>query len=165
MKKLDQLREGFQRLWENVAEEWQEFKEKAGRALTRFQLPLSKAEDEPEELGIARGGSRWGILAGEVKEGDSQVVVRLEVPGMEREDFELEVMGTHLLVRGEKRFAREQNRGHYFLMERAYGSFERLVPLPSQVDANGAKATYRRGVLEVTLPKAARESHRRIAIS
>ena len=163
MSKLDQLRDSVSRLWDNVAEEWQELKEKTGRALTSFRLP-SRSEGEPRELEVARRGSRWGLLAGEVEEGDREIVVRLEVPGMERDDFELEVVGNHLLVRGEKRFEREQKRGHYYLMERAYGSFERAVPLPAPVDHDGAKAAYRRGVLEVTLPKSPEANRRRIAI-
>ena len=61
--------------------------------------------------------------------------------------------GRYLTVRGEKRLQREERRGRYHVMECAYGGFERAVALPAEVDDGGARASYRRGVLQVVLPK------------
>jgi hypothetical protein len=54
-----------------------------------------------------------------------------------------------LIVRGEKKLAREETRGHYHVMERAYGQFERAIRLPAPVENDGAKASYRVGVLTI----------------
>jgi len=68
-------------------------------------------------------------------------------------------------VRGEKRVQKDQREGRYHVMECAYGSFERAVPLPVDVDGNNATAQYRRGVLTVTLPKHERARARRIEVN
>ena len=104
----------------------------------------------------------WGVLAAEVFDGDDSVVVRLEVPGMEKANFDLQVLDNHLRVRGEKRVERERNEGSYHVTECAYGAFERTIPLPEGAESNNARATYSNGVLRVELPKA--ESRHRRAI-
>jgi HSP20 family protein len=102
---------------------------------------------------VMENAPRWGLLAAEIKEDDETVTVQLEAPGMEAKDFDLEVVGDILVIRGEKRVEREQRGGHYYMMERAYGRFERALPLPTEVDEGKANAKYQRGVLWVSLPK------------
>jgi HSP20 family protein len=63
-----------------------------------------------------------------------------------------------------KKVAREETRGHYYVMERAYGRFERAIKLPARVDDASARARYRRGVLTVSLPKIDGPRGRRIAV-
>jgi HSP20 family protein len=96
----------------------------------------------------------WALLAGEVFEDERRVVVRLEVPGLEAKDLDLEVRDDVLVVRGEKRFEHEGNEGPYRLLQRAYGRLQRTVPLPAAVQADKPKAAYRNGMLKVELPKA-----------
>jgi HSP20 family protein len=91
--------------------------------------------------------------------------IRLEIPGMNADDFEIQVRGRSLTVAGEKRVEREENQGRYHIMERAYGRFERSVPLPSEVDEGGAQANYKNGVLTVTLPKTKETLERRIRVT
>lgn len=164
MSSLEDLREGLGHAWDNVAEGWRELWRRAGQAITRFRPPNPKEDAEPEEVRLARICPRWGLVPAEVYNGDDQVVVRLEAPGLEREDFKLEVRGDVLWIRGEKRLEREARSGEYFLTERAYGRFERAVPLPAGVDQGSAKARYRRGVLTVTLPKSKSEAKQRIRV-
>jgi HSP20 family protein len=127
----------------------------ASGALTRFRpgapdtLPAPRDVDD-ETLGR---GALWAMIGGDVYEDDRQVVVRLEAPGMEKDDFQLEVRGDALRVRGEKRFQRESSEGRWRVVQCAYGSFERVVPLPAAVQPEGARASYRNGVLRVELPK------------
>ncbi|GIX30875.1 MAG: hypothetical protein KatS3mg124_1347 [Porticoccaceae bacterium] len=78
---------------------------------------------------------------------------------MDPEDFDVEVVDDWLVIRGEKRFEREETRGNWRVAECAYGSFERAIPLPAAVDPERARAQYRKGVLRVELPK--RQSERR----
>jgi HSP20 family protein len=106
----------------------------------------------------------WGLLAVDVFDDDERVVVRLEAPGMRKEDFRLEVRDDVLWVEGEKRFEREATRGHYRLMQCAYGRFQRAIGLPVPVRGEKARATYKDGVLRVELPKAESARTRRIEV-
>jgi HSP20 family protein len=91
--------------------------------------------------------------------------VNLEVPGMEAGDFDIEVVEDLLVIRGEKRVEREDTGGgRYFLLERAYGAFERAIHLPAEVEQDRAEANYRRGVLSVSLPKRNRHWSRRVSV-
>jgi HSP20 family protein len=74
------------------------------------------------------------------------------------------VLDNMLIVRGEKRMQREREDGNYHIVECAYGSFERAIPLPAEVDANKAKADYKRGVLKVELPKLKEEKSTSIKV-
>lgn len=164
MNGLQQVRRGLGRAWDNVLEGWQHLRENAAGAITRFFPPKEGGEVETAEDRIALRSSRWGVMAAEVEETEDQVLVRLEAPGMDPDDFHLHVEEDHLVVSGEKRVEQEENRGRYHVLESAYGRFERVIPLPAAVDDDQAKASYRRGVLRVTLPKAARARRRQIRV-
>ncbi len=164
MNALDQVREGLGRAWDTLAEGWRELRDRASDALTRFHPPTSKGEVETREERVARSGSRWGLLAAEVSDDDDTVEVRLEVPGMDASDFSIHVDDDLLVVSGEKRVARDERRGQYRVMERAYGRFQRTVPLPCAVDDAKAKATYTNGVLHLSLPKSETSRRKRIPV-
>jgi HSP20 family protein len=164
MSTLDQIRDGFNQAVDSLARGWHQLREHAGQALTRFQPGSGEGPVQSVEEGVMRNASRWGVLASEVRETDDDVIVGLEIPGMEPDDFQIDVVNDYLVVRGEKRLAREEARGRFYVMERAYGRFERAVPLPAPVDPQGAKARYRNGVLTVTLPKNPRLRGRRIPV-
>ncbi len=161
---LNELKAGLSRAWESVAEGWTQLQERAGEALTRFYPAQSDRPEAAAEERTALRGARWSLLAAEVRDDDGEILVKLEIPGMDPDDFEIEARDGHLIVRGHKRVEREEKRGDYYLMERAYGSFQRVVPLPADVDDAQAKAQYSRGVLSVRLPKNARAKTRRIEV-
>lgn len=164
MSTLEQLRSGFLgRAWEAVAEGWRHLRERASEALTRFR-PAEGGEVETAEDQAVRRAARWGLLAAEVSEEPDRVVVRVEAPGMEAEDFDVSVEDGYLVIRGEKRFRHVSRTGRYHLMECAYGRFERALALPVPVDMSRARARYRRGVLTVELPKTAEARTRRIEV-
>ncbi|MEQ8858683.1 MAG: Hsp20/alpha crystallin family protein [Pseudomonadales bacterium] len=164
MSTLDQIRQGFSRAWDSVAEGWREFRELAGDALTRFQPKTARGEVQTAEDRIVSRASRWGLLAAEVADDENSVQVMLEAPGLDAGDFEIEVRDDILIVRGEKKLAREETRGHYHVMERAYGYFERAIRLPAAVEDEDARANYRAGVLTISLPKSKSARPRRIAV-
>ena len=99
--------------------------------------------------------SGWAFMAADVFEDDEKVVVRLEAPGMQRDDFRVELHGDTVSVHGEKRFQRESGAGRYRVVQCAYGSFRREVLLPVRVQSDETKATYRDGVLRIELRKVA----------
>lgn len=151
------------RAWESLAEGWREVLSRGGNALTHF-VRGKEEEAAAEGAPLAKFPS-WGLIAGEVMETEKEIVVRVEVPGMEKEDCEISIVGNTLFLRGEKRFQREADEGTWHVMERAYGSFERAVPLPSNVDSDRAEAGYKNGVLTVRLPKTESASAKRIQVS
>lgn len=154
--RLDTVKSGVESLWGQVAEGWRHLIRSASGALTRFRpsreagLPAAAEVDDDAYL----PDFSWAMLGGDVFEDERRVVVRLEVPGMEKSDFGIEVTDDALRVSGEKRFRREGGDGRWRAVQCAYGSFRRTVPLPAAVIADQAKATYRDGVLRVELPKA-----------
>jgi HSP20 family protein len=163
--KVPELHKGVESLWGSVADGWQRLRHSASGAMTRF-LPgkvsdASKATP-PLESGLGPG---WGMVGSEVFEDDDRIVVRLEVPGLDKDDFDLQVIGDTLIVRGEKRFERESGDGRWRVMECAYGCFSRSVPLPGPVDGGKAQARYRHGVLRVELPRLASARPRRIEVA
>ncbi len=165
MSTLNQISEGFSKAWDSLSSGWREFRELAGDALTRFQPKPADMTDEGEQHRIVSRASRWGLLAAEVTDTDSEVAVMLEVPGLESNDFDIEVVSNVLVVRGEKKLSRERTSGQYHVMERAYGRFERAIQLPAAVDDSHAKASYKRGVLTVRLPKKEASKTRRIEVA
>ena len=119
---------------------------------------------QTHEERIARRSTRWGVLAAEVKMGDDAVHVDIEVPGMDADDFSISVHDDILVVRGEKKVQRQRTEGQFHVMERAYGAFERSVRLPTAVDESAAQADYKRGVLQITLPRSDSNKIRRIPV-
>ncbi|HXG29153.1 MAG TPA: Hsp20/alpha crystallin family protein [Nevskiales bacterium] len=153
--KLETLKESVSSFWDNVTEGWRHLMQSASGALTRFKpsentnLPSSDEVDDESYLPTRR----WAMLGGDVFEDERRLVVRLELPGMAKEDIAIEVCDDALVVSGEKRFARESTAGRWRVMQCAYGHFRRVVPLPAPVNAEGGSATYKNGVLRIELPK------------
>ncbi len=164
MSTLEQVRQGFRSLLDQVSEGWSHLRDLAGNALTHFTPARRTGEVETVADQIAQASPRWGLLTTEVQETDDEVIVRLEAPGMESEDFDLSVTDGYLVVRGEKRVEDSRKEGSFYIMECAYGQFERAIPLPAAVDESRARARYRRGVLTVTLPRQQGARRRRIKV-
>ncbi len=113
-------------------------------------------------LGLGRSLAAWPNV--EISETDREIRVTAEVPGMSEKDVELLVEDGVLTIRGENKSETEdKDRGY---SERYYGRFERRVALPSNVNEEGANATFGDGLLTVTLPKSAEaERGRRVPIN
>lgn len=135
--------------------------------MTKLAEHLKQGADQAWES-LAEGWlpfGGWDFMASDVFDDDDQVVVRIEAPGMRREDFNIELHDDTLTVWGEKRADRESSRGRYSVVQCAYGSFRRDVTLPVAVKAEKTKATYRDGVLRIELPKADEARARRITVN
>jgi HSP20 family protein len=90
----------------------------------------------------------------DVSETKDAVMVKAEVPGMDAKDIELSLHGEVLTLKGEKKQEQEERDEHYYRIERSYGAFARAVRLPMSVDGSTVAATFKNGLLTVTLPKA-----------
>jgi len=153
--RIESLKEGVESLWDNVADGWRQLTRSAAGALTRFKAGEETALPEKSAVDDAlwQPNRGWAMLGGEVFEDETRLVVRLEVPGMDKEAMQIEVRDDAVVITGEKRFERESSEGRWRVMQCAYGSFRRSVPLPVPVRADEARATYANGVLRVELPK------------
>lgn len=153
--KLDNLKENVSSLWDSVAEGWRHLWHSARNALTRFRpsekTQLPKAEEIDDRAFEPSYG--WAMVGGEVFEDENRVVVRVELPGIDKNDIDIRVQDHDLVISGEKRFASESTSGCWHRIECAYGSFTRVIPLPASVNSNEARASYRNGVLRIELPK------------
>jgi HSP20 family protein len=104
----------------------------------------------------SRFPSDWpGLLkpALDIQETDKQYRISLEVPGVEEKDIQLVLDDDVLTVRGEKRQEQEKTEGGYHRIERAYGSFQRALNLPEDANQDSIKASFKNGVLTVTIDK------------
>ena len=151
MSTLNDVRQHLNQTWHNMTEGWHQLYHRASQALTRFK-PL--ATDKPSSRTMPwQQNSHWGLLASDVEESADHITVRLEVPGMEKNDFDISVYDDALLVKGSKHYQHQEEQGRIHVHECAYGHFERVIPLPTAVDDQAAKAKYRRGVLTIQLAK------------
>lgn len=83
---------------------------------------------------------------------------------MDKNDLDIEVQGSALIVRGEKRFEKEETEGRYRVLQCAYGSFQRVVALPVPVVTDKAHASYKNGVLRIELPKTEAGAPRKLSV-
>lgn len=89
----------------------------------------------------------------DISETKGSLVVRVEVPGMEQKDTLISLQETLLTIKGEKRHEKDEQEERYHRVERAYGLFLRSIRLPVAVEASKVTATFKNGLLTVTLPK------------
>jgi HSP20 family protein len=105
-----------------------------------------------------------GYPAVDVGEKDGVVTIKAELPGLEPKDVEITIEGENLVLRGEKKFEDEEKKDDYHRIERSYGSFSRVIPLPGRVKEGEVKARFDKGVLTITLPRDEKDAPRSITI-
>jgi len=89
----------------------------------------------------------------DICEGDKEIILKAELPGIKRKDVYLELNDGVITLKGERKLEKEDKRDTYHRIESCYGNFHRSFTLPSTVDRDKIKAMYKDGILEVTLPK------------
>jgi len=113
--------------------------------------------DQPFGLSAFNGDSAWkGDFAPrlDISETEKEITISIELPGLEPEDVHISLDHNALTISGEKRAELEDKDKRFYRVERSYGSFYRSIPLPNEVNENEIDATFKRGLLKVTLPKA-----------
>jgi HSP20 family protein len=135
------LRREIDRLFEDF--EWGSWRSPFRRAL--FDV-------EP----FLRGEVTWGkVPAVDVADTATSYEITAELPGLDEKNVEVKLSEGTLTIKGEKKEEKEEKKKDYYLSERHYGSFQRSFSVPDGVDAEKIEATFKNGVLTVTLPKTA----------
>lgn len=163
-------------------------KKKSEKAITRRESenehPLMALHREMNQLfddffgdfGFGLSTPRWSGLRTrsdaatirvDVSEDENEVRVTADVPGMEEKDIDVELSHNLLTIRGERHDERDEKKADYHLIERTYGSFQRVIPLPDGLEEDQAKARFKNGVLTIVLPKSSdhRAQRKQIPIS
>jgi HSP20 family protein len=130
--------------------------------LTRWERDMERMMDDffdrrmrpwwPERW-LRTEGFTTNVPALDVFEEKDELVVKAELPGMEKDNVEVNLTDHTLTIKGEKKKEEEVKEEKYYRSERSYGSFVRTLQLPADVQADKVKASFKNGVLEVRLPK------------
>ncbi|GCC52774.1 Hsp20/alpha crystallin family protein [Chryseotalea sanaruensis] len=89
----------------------------------------------------------------DVFEDEKAFEVQVAVPGMNKEDFKIDINEDRLTISGERKYSKEKKENNFRSIETSYGSFSRTFTLPDNIDVNKIEAAYNNGILELTLPK------------
>lgn len=144
------------------------------RSALRPWSPLHEMENFQQEMdrlfgwAFGRGGESfldgaWSPAVDVVQQ-DDHYQVRVDLPGMKRDDIDVTIHGNTLTISGEKKRQSETKEENLYRAERYYGKFSRSLTLPTAVDAEKIAATYRDGVLEIKVPKTEEARARMIKI-
>lgn len=134
--------------------------------MTKVQETVNRLFEEAFSPAPAREGTwtRSWEPAVDIFETDDAILLKVEVPGIGKEQVSIEVKDGMLTLSGERKFEKEVNEEQYHRVERSYGAFHRTFTLPSSVDADRVEASLRDGVLEIRLPKREEAKPRQIAV-
>src|SRR5215831_19262590 len=112
------------------------------------------------------GESTFGTFtpAVDVYEDEHNLVLKLEVPGMNEEDLKVSMENNSLTISGERKFEKEEKEENFHRIERRYGSFMRTFRLPNTVDTESVEANYEKGVLRINLAKKAKAKPKQIKL-
>lgn len=141
---------------------WEPFRE-----VESLQKEMNRLFDRlvPTDVG---NGEKMGlsfIPAAEITETPEAVQLKLEIPGMEAKDLNVEVTADSLTINGERKSEIKTEEEGFTRTEFRYGKFHRVIPLPVQVDNNNVTAEYKDGILNLTLPKAEEEKNKVVKVS
>jgi len=117
-----------------------------------------------EDWGLTRWREGWSPTL-DVSETKDNLIVKTELAGVDPKDVDISLTGEVLTIKGEKKDEKEEKEENYHLMERSYGSFSRSMRLPVEVDQDKVKASYKNGVLKITLPKTEKTKSKAIKVS
>jgi HSP20 family protein len=110
-----------------------------------------------------RGARRW-VPAMDLVETDERLVLRADLPGLDKEDVSIEIKDGTLTVSGQRKAEHEERSEGFYRVERAHGAFARSLTLPQGIDPDEVEAGFEKGVLEVRIPKPEERKPHRVAI-
>ena len=110
------------------------------------------------------GMYEWVVPSLDLSETKDNFVVKAEVPGMDAKDISLSLTGDVLTIKGEKKQAKEEKEEDYHVVVSSYGSFSRSIWLPAEVESGKVEASYKHGILRITLPKSEKVKAKEVKI-
>lgn len=139
---------------------WDPFREMdmLRRQMDRLFYDLAESNRETTDI-LPETKATW-MPAVEMQDGGSDLVLRAEIPGVDRKDLDIQVMRDRVLIAGEHRQERRSEDQGRFRSEFRYGSFQRIIPLPVKVQNDQVKADLKEGILTLTLPKVEEERNK-----
>ena len=138
-----------------------------------FQRMADEMDRMFEDFGLGRRLARpfsretgTGIWAPDVEvfQKNNELTIRADLPGLKREDVTVDITDNDVCIQGERKHEKEEEREGYYRSERGYGSFSRVIPLPEGAITDQAKANFKDGVLEITMPAPPASKGRRLEI-
>jgi len=146
---------------------WKPFRELAPfREFERMRRDMDRFWDSFLEGGLRKrteeGGEWFPSL--DVAETKNELVVKAEVPGMDPKNIDISISDGVLTIKGEKKEEKEEKEADYHLVERSYGAFTRSIRLPAEAQSGKINASYKNGVLKLTLPKSEEAKKKEIKI-
>ncbi len=117
---------------------------------SRSDVPSRREEHHPF-FGIQRDMNR--LFDDFFRENDKEVHIQVELPGLDEKDVEILLTENSLTIKGEKKEEEEDKGKDYYHVERSYGPFQRVIPLPEGMDTQKAEAKFKKGILSISLPK------------
>jgi len=145
---------------------WKPFKELSPfRDFERMRRDMDRLWESFFERGVRRreDDGEW-LPSLDVAETKNEIVVKAEVPGLDPKDIDISLSDGLLTIKGEKKQEREEKEENYHLVERSYGAFTRSIQLPKEVQRDKISASYKNGVLKVTLPKSEEAKKKEVKI-
>jgi HSP20 family protein len=140
------------------------------REMVSLQDRMSRLLDMAGSGSISRSGddsllSSAFIPPVDVYEDEHSVILKMEVPGVEQKDIDVQLENNVLSIQGERKFDKDEKKENFQRIERYYGSFNRSFTLPNTVDPNSVQADYENGILKVTLAKRAEAKPKQIKVN
>lgn len=144
-----------------------------GSPMRTLQRMADEMDRMFDDFGFGRRASSWWRETGadmwapeiDVFQKQDQLTIRADLPGAKREDVSVEITDNAIVIQGERKRESAEEREGYYRSERSYGSFYRFVPVPDGAITDQAKATFRDGVLEITMPAPPASRGRRLEIA
>ncbi|HHW42839.1 Hsp20 family protein [Desulfofundulus thermobenzoicus] len=135
------------------------------RELQELQDALDRAfSSRLRQLQLPGVAASWKPAV-DVIDREDRLVIKAELPGVKKEDIDILVTEDHVSLKGEIKRDEEIKEKDYFRSERFYGSFTRTIPLPTPVEKEKTKATFKDGILEIVLPKAGGDKPKQIQVT
>ncbi|MEM4707372.1 MAG: Hsp20/alpha crystallin family protein [Candidatus Anstonellales archaeon] len=126
--------------------------------MDRMWDELMKREVDFKTMGMAK----FKVPEIEMKEDKDGYVVKIDMPGIDKKDISVDIVGNELRVKGERKKEKEEKKKGYFYSEKSYAGFYRSVLLPSDADPHGVEAEYKDGVLTLRMKKKAKKKEEEV---
>jgi HSP20 family protein len=146
-------------------ERWEPLREMEGLKHEMDRLLERFGHTEGERLMPMGNGERFIVPSAEMKETPEEIHLKLEIPGLEAKDLDIEVTEQSVSISGERKSETKTEEQGMVRSEFRYGKFQRIIPLPSRIKNDTVHADYKDGILTLTLPKAEEEKHKSVKVS